>query len=86
MADQEDTKEAAQTSTGKGLAEPWTPFTLDQIADQWGVSREAVRRTHARAIKKLRRALRLDPVVRDWLRENGIDPQEIEDADSYYRY
>tara|TARA_B100000963_G_C22577705_1_gene649311 strand:- start:352 stop:606 length:255 start_codon:yes stop_codon:yes gene_type:complete len=82
MVDPMDTEEPAPTNTGKGLSKPWKPLTFDEIAEAWGVSREAVRRTHERALKKLRRALRLDPHVRDWLKEQGFDPSEITDADS----
>ena len=82
MGDQEDTEEPQPTNTGDESVKPWTPPSYEEIAEQWGVSREAVRRTHERALKKLRRALRLDPLVRDWLRENGFNPEEITDADS----
>tara|TARA_R100001443_G_scaffold49438_1_gene61771 strand:+ start:1273 stop:1527 length:255 start_codon:yes stop_codon:yes gene_type:complete len=84
MVDPEDIDEVQQTPTGSESEKPWTPATYDEIAKEWGVSREAVRRTHERAIKKLRRALRLDPIVRDWLRENGFNPEEITDADGNY--
>ena len=80
MADHTDTDEPQPTNTGEGLEEPWTPPTYDEIAAAWGVSREAVRRTHERALKKLRRALRLDPIVRDWLREQGFDVNSITDT------
>ena len=80
MADHTDTDEPEPTNTGEGLEEPWTPATYEEIAKAWGVSREAVRRTHERALKKLRRALRLDPIVRDWLREQGFDVNSITDT------
>ena len=52
---------------------PWRPKPFKAIGKQFGISWEAARLIHDKALEKLARGLIEDPEIREWVRENISD-------------
>ena len=50
--------------------------TFQEIGEHLGVSGGRVQHLHAKLIKKLQNKLVEEPLIRDWLIDNGIDVDE----------
>ena len=59
------------------MIEPWKKKSFTEIGKRLGVSHQRVQHIHARMLIKLRSKLSEDPLVRDWLIDRGVDPEEM---------
>jgi hypothetical protein len=59
------------------MREPWKPMTFTEIGRRLGISHQRVNALHAKLLKELKETLIEEPEVRDWLIDQGENPESM---------
>ena len=59
------------------MQEPWKPMSFTEIGRRLGISHQRVNSLHLRTLRKLKETLCEDQAVKDWLIDQGKDPESM---------